>query len=243
MWRSEKAERALFAWGRWRESVVARWRESNAELGNQLLAGLRGEAGHELAKLEFPTSAFLEIYWVCCVLSDYCLDAPATYTNITMPAWVLPLYEPLLGSPKVKEGLRPRPPRVESEAYVLRLARSFVGRAVDDLAPWMPKEHEFRMFLPPHHELWEVLAKHKGRTGMPRIRGRPSIRSDRLAVRSATLYDRSGWSYVGIAKELGLPITCPYDSRQSDTARYLVDRGRRVLAAVFPEERTSGLTE
>ncbi len=240
MWRPSKVERALFAWRMWRRSVVGQWRESNVELEDQPLESLRQGVDHELAKLGFPRSAFLEVYWICCVMSDYRLDAPATYDRIVMPAWVPARYRPFIGyTIEVKRGFRPTPPILENEADVLRLAIEYQGERDADPTLWMPKEHENRMFLPPHHELWGILRKHRGRTRTRRVRGRPSTRSDRLAVTSAMMKDGDGESYVDIAKELDLLITRPYESFQSDTARHLVARGRRVLAAVFPEEYDS----
>lgn len=69
------------------------------------------------------------------------------------------------------------------------------------------------------------------------IRGRPGIRGkrghiprypDRLAVQCAALKD-GGMSYVEIAERFHLPVTTPIFSDQSDVARHLVRRGRKLL--------------
>jgi len=50
-----------------------------------------------------------------------------------------------------------------------------------------------------------------------------------LAVKYAVLKD-SGMTYVEIARRLGLPVKEPYCSEQSDTARHLVQGGRKLIA-------------
>jgi hypothetical protein len=59
--------------------------------------------------------------------------------------------------------------------------------------------------------------------------GAPPKYSDRLAVKCAALRDGFGKTYVEVAEEMALPVRKYFFTRQSDIARRLVNRGRRLL--------------
>jgi hypothetical protein len=102
-------------------------------------------------------------------------------------------------------------------------------------------------------ELYKILTNLRGRTRKKSGKqGRPAEYSDRQAVKCAALKDSGKKTYIEIARELGLPFkepkipatkpspndpdlpdcfdSDPYVWEQSDTARHLVDRGRRIIS-------------
>lgn len=85
----------------------------------------------------------------------------------------------------------------------------------------------YGMFLPLGHELHSLLIRSRGRARNVRRVGRPPNYSDRLAVTCATLWP--DMKHVNIADKLGLPSYEPYESRQSDAVRHLVNRGQTLI--------------
>ncbi|MFC2069126.1 hypothetical protein ACFLTP_09015 [Chloroflexota bacterium] len=237
MWKPEKVERALFMWEKWRQSIISQWLELEESLEGLTLTRLMSKVRKELRKIGMPVnSIWLQIYWICCVVSEYNFSNWNTFNNITAPAWLLSKYDPIMGFSTwyQREPIhRVHPPEIWDEAYVIQLTRRVTGLLdigeSDRIYPW-PKWGS--MFVPSHHKLYKVLNKIKGR---PRTRapkaGRHPFYSDYLAIKCAVLKDKFGMTYVEIATKFRLPITTPFFSRQSDLARHLVARGRKLLIA------------
>lgn len=93
-----------------------------------------------------------------------------------------------------------------------------------------PSDLGNELYLPSSHEFYRELRKQKGRPKTRRRSGPKPKYPDRIAVGLATLKDNRGLGYARAAKRLGVRTTHPNLSEQSDTARYLVARGRRLIA-------------
>jgi hypothetical protein len=222
MWNPNTVERALFSWEVWRESIIAEWREGRLGRNSHDLNQLRSCAAARLAVMRLPKCLGLELYWVACVWSDYCLGHPSTYKHIAVPDWIRRLYLPLI------------PTSFSDEPFHERMKPPSVWMASDRdycmLTYLRPKGAAFmEMFLEPGHELLSLGKKMKGRPSLKETRGRPARYPDWIAVRCAYLFDSMGKTYVECARELDLPVTRPYESDRSETARYLLKRGKGLL--------------
>ena len=80
----ESVERALFGWSKWRHSLIRQWSNLEAELENYDLVRLKSTAKTALDILSFPSSNWLQLYWICCVASDYSFDYEDSFSNIVV---------------------------------------------------------------------------------------------------------------------------------------------------------------
>lgn len=228
-------ERALFRWQKWRRSIISQWVEPYKKLEEMPPDQLKLEARQELQKLNLPVTILLELYWICSVTSDYNLDYPSSFDRIVIPDWLSlpPKPSPFVHFPKLKLGARIYPPHVMGEKDKEFFMYQHGLEAIDIS---YPSEDIFWIFLTAEHEFFYVLKQLKGhpkRCGKP---GRVPSYSDRLAVQCTVLKD-SGSTYVTIAKQLGLPVKKPYETLQSDSAKSLIQRGRKLIQAskIHPE--------
>ena len=229
MWRPETVERGLFQWHGWRQSIVAQWAGHRNRAGELSLEQVKANARQELRKLNFPGSLWLELYYVCCINSDYNLDDDVAHKNIVISDWLPMPFDPLLWDYQIFTGTRIYPPAILSEReldFITEVDLEGVNQAYH-----YPREHEPRIFLPSHHELYSVLGKLRARTKRFTKVGRRPLYSDHLAVRCAALR-KSGMTHVQIAENLGLPVKSYYFSRQSYVTQHLVNRGEKLLQAV-----------
>ena len=90
MWMHESVERALFSWSKWQYSLIRQWSNLDAELENFDPGQLKLRAKTSLDMLGFTSSTWLQLYWICCVASDYSFDYQDSFSNIVVPDW-LPL--------------------------------------------------------------------------------------------------------------------------------------------------------
>jgi hypothetical protein len=237
MWQPKTVERALFNWQKWRNSIISEWIKPYDDIEDLLPRQIKDKARQKMQQIGFPPSLFLEIYWLCCIASDYNLDYPTTYENIVIPSW-LPLppskrperyYRKSPFINRMKPGFRIYPPPVLGESDIDFLAYEGGYEAMAFFRDvYYPKENYYGIFLLSDHPFSLELKKIKGRPKCKLEAGRAPSYSDRLAVKCATLKGL-GKSFVEIAGEFGLPIKKLYSSHQSDTARHLVDRGTRLI--------------
>jgi len=228
MWMYKPVERALFSWSKWQHSLIKQWSNLEAELENFDLGRLKLTAKTALDILSFPSSTWLQLYWICCVASDYSFDYEDSFSNIVVPNW-LPLPFDSSASLNIKPGIRMLPPAIYTEADLKQLGYWILILDMEELAKAM---NWIGLVLPPTHELYHFLEKQRGRPQKPSKIGQRRHYSDRLSVKCATLKDVCGMTYVEIAEKLGLAITKPYASRQSDTSRQLVSRGKRLVESL-----------
>ena len=243
MWQPEHVERALFLWKKWRCSLIHQWM-GDTVLCELPLEELRRRARDELEKLGLQGS-LMAFYWICSVASECNLDYEASFEKIVIPSFALRFDRRLGGySPRpgvrlcpLRYGLRPGvrvyPPRLMTE-------RDFQRRQSGlDLGVYIRIEMT-EMHLSPGHELYAVIDMR----GKPRKQSKPGRlpkHSDHLAVKCAVLKDRKELTYVEIGKRFGLPVTINPETRykQCDTARHLVNRGRKLIRLCqYPEPRT-----
>jgi len=220
MWQPNMVERALFKWNKWRNSIIKNWIErkhGSDEPTNLLELGV----GEELNEIKLPASSILEIYWICCITSNYNLDYPITYSKI-----VTPIGLQARGN-EMKPGTRVYPPPVINAKDLKFESRQF-GFSVDTLIALYSESYSFKMLLQSDHELLDILNRIKGRPRTRGKRGPVPHYPDRLAVQCAAFKD-TGMSYVEIAEKLHLPVTRPFSSRQSDVTVHLVHRGSELL--------------
>jgi len=212
-------------------------------LGELSLQELRRTARGELQKLGLEGPK-MELYWICSVASEYNLDYETSFEKIVVPPWFPLRYDRRLL--KYKLGVRVYPPGFQ---FLLRYVYGRLRPGVRVYPPRLMTEKEVRrqsglgpgvyistrilgiatMLLPPGHELYAEMEALKGRPSKKCKRGRLPKYSDQLATKCAAL-KKLGSTNVEIAKQLGLPVTKPYSSEQSDIVRNLVNRGRKLLS-------------
>lgn len=216
MWQPNTVERALFRWKKWRNSIIRNW------------AGVQYDkdwpkkvVSQELKELGFPVSFILEVYWISCLTSDYNLYYPATYAKIVTPGRLKK------DGYEINMGIKIYPPQVISEEDLKFVSRQY-GFSRDTLIALYSDYSSNILLLKSEHELFSVLKDTRGRPGIRGKKGPIPRYPDRLAVQCAALKDR-GMSYVEIAVRFHLPVTTSIFSDQSDVARHLVRRGRKLL--------------
>lgn len=244
---SEKVERALFAWPKWRSSLIhywmseTEWPKSSLEVLS--LENLRATASAALQELGLESQGnVMARYWICAVASDCNLEYESSFENIIIPLWFPKRFDYRL----LRYGLGPfgtrrrlfshawlkahvqmqdnrvYPPMLVTERDMELLRRqSHLGPAV-----YIPTGIT-RMLLPAGHELYSVIEGLNRRRREQNKIGRPPDYSDRLAVQCAMLNGQIG--EIGIAKKFNLPTETPYFSKRSSTVRRLVKRGKQLI--------------
>ena len=228
MWKHKTVERALFLWQKWLQSIIVQWMNPQDDIKKLVLDQLKVKARQELQKLGFPVCLWLELYWICCIASDYHLEHQSSFENIVVPPWLPLPFDPALSWYRIESGTRIYPPDILDEGDIKFIEQHYGVRLLggDNFF-----EQEPRIFLPSRHEFYQTLNKLKGRPRISGKPGRPPHYSDRLAVCCATLKDQRSMSYVEIADEFGLSSVRYYQTFQSDTARHLVRRGRKLISS------------
>jgi len=229
MWNSEKVERALFTWPRWRKSVLREWMNPTVGLDKLNLRRIREIAGAETSEMGFPKSVLLEMYWFCCVLSDYSMDNWTTFDRIVMPAWLPSVYDSVLNF-DIKPGDRMYPPFIIDEGDLAVLHKQMFGTYTGKPDYHLiPGEKSDRVFLTSEHEFYRFLNIFKGRTRKRRKPlGSSPKHSDRMAVTCYRL-KQEGATYIKIAKKFRLRIKKFVTFRRSSAAMYLVRRGEKLV--------------
>lgn len=225
MWQPKQVERALFHWSKWRCSLIRQWMAGDDKLRGSSLDELKLAARDVLQRLDLE-GPVIALYWICSVASDCNLDYDTSYDRIVTPSWLPKRFDKRLPAHRMRPGVRVYPPilMTEKDMDLLR-RRSHLGPEV-----YISTGIE-RMLLPQEHELYSII---KGMRGRPRKLNKPGKLPkypDCSAVTCAVLRDRDDMTYVEIAKKVGLPITVNPETgyKQSDTARNLVDRGRKLI--------------
>lgn len=255
MWHDIHVARALFTWEKWRASLVHQWM-SKPSLGKlSSLSDLRLVAKTALQELGLEGPA-ITLYWMCSVDSVCNLDDEDNFLKIVIPSWLLKRkFNPRQTKYALTPGDPVSPPSVITEMDLLK-------RYPESNRGLYPKLNSSEILLSENHPLCSILRvrgrhkKHsrKSTIGRQTLRGfydeivkeedrpkkqsttdRPPEYSDRLAVICAAL-KRKGLTYVKIAKRFGLPITKRGFSKQSDKARYLVERGEKLIEKYSPDK-------
>lgn len=222
MWQPRQVEQALFRWGKWRCSLIDQWVRTEAELSELSPDKLKLDVKHRLRKTGLA-GARIEVYWICSLVSDLNLDNSASFDKIVIPDWLqwwpVPYHDPLSLNP----GARMYPPWLVSENDI-----DFAKRQYGSESRFLKPPGLTSMLLSPDHELYSVIEPLRGRPRKRHKPGRPPRYPDRLAVKCAALSTQE-LTYVEIAKQLGLPVTKPELSEQSDVVRHLISRGSKLI--------------
>lgn len=259
MWTGKRVEQALFHWGKWRRSLVLQWLDVDIDWELLSQSQLRSKSTNELRALELLPCIQLQVYWICCIISDYSFDDSSPYREIRMPNWLWSRYRSVVkdyGIDLRHASNRVYPPEVWTEDD------GITGVDVDkfdysQVHLYHPQDIQYDTNIPAvlqnrdkpeafhawetydtislssSHELYGILKGLKGRPQEHRKRrGRKAHYSDRLAVRCALLKDKKGMADYEIALKFNLPTKRYYSSNQSDTVRHLVEKGRRLLESV-----------
>jgi len=226
----EKVERALFQWDGWRHSIIYSWihdilsepegAAGESEPATKPMEAVKLAARREMQRLGFPGSLWLDLYWICCIASDYSLDDTSSFENIVIPDWLPLPFDEAMQAYQLRPRMRSYPPAVCDEADILFEVRHYGRPRVVVRLNFFRRipltefygEHERKLLLSPDHELWDVLKKMRGRPKKRTHQGRRPFYSDRLAVRCAVLKDQFKETYVEIANELDLPVRKPSPS-------------------------------
>ncbi len=254
MWHNIHVARALFTWEKWRASLVHQWMSEPSLRKLSSLSDLRLVARTALQELGLKGPA-MTLYWICSVDSVCNLDDEDNFLRIVIPSWLLKRkFNPR--QTKLTPGELVSPPSVMTEMDLLK-------RYPESNRESYPKRNSSEILLSENHPLCSILrvrGRHKKHSrkrtiGRQTLRGlydeiikeedgpkkqsatdRPTEYSDRLAVICAALR-RKGLPSVKIAKRFGLPITKPFSSKQSDKARYLVERGEKLIEKYSPDKK------
>jgi hypothetical protein len=232
-----KVERALFYWGKWRQSIIAQWIEwaacpdqaSESNFLNRLVT----KSKSELAKLRFPNNLLLELYWVCCIASNCTFDHRTSFNSIVITSW---LPEPFYRSicEYLKPGKRIFPPYIFRKEDEILQFRRFGDLGLVKLRS--AAKRGFAMLIPSDHHLYDVLSKFKGASKTLGDPGRPPIYSDRLAVMCAVWKDRQDMSDEDIQKKIDTELNdkMTLQGRVSNInhptdINHLIKRGRKLI--------------
>lgn len=232
MWQSKTVERALFKWNKWRQSLVRVW--ASYDPGSNELASSRLNILTHQAVKEFnlPDSAFLELYWACCVVSNCNMDYEASFDRIVISEALELPFDPSISDLRIEVGMRAYPPVMinEKDVEFFCYQHGLDSKSRLDRYRCSPDRGDGQLFVDKDRELYPIISKLRGRPSKRKKVGRLPNHSDHLAIRCAVLKD-SGEKYVTIADRLGLPVKTPFFSEQSDIVRHLVRRGERLLKA------------
>jgi hypothetical protein len=232
MWKSEVVERALFAWPVWRESIIRRWMLPDVDWAHLPKGEVRDIASKGITSLGFPYCLIFEIYWLSCLVSDYCMSDPTTFSTIAVPDYLPRFFEPLVRFDKSMIDKRAYPPPIYNESDLKFHYLSRMQHEIEEAGQHPPGLLEEFMFLPSNNGFWKILSCYRGRPKASRRCGRQPMYSDRLAVYCAKMKSE-GSTYVEIARKFILPITIPEHYQQSDAARYLVKRGQVIIESIY----------
>jgi hypothetical protein len=240
MWNAKKVEGALFCWYKWRKSIVHAWYERE-DLGQLNVIPLRMYVRQQLRSIGLVNdwnvgiNIYLEIYWICCVVSCYDLDNPSSYDAIRVPNWLPNKYNTDNNDAWLVSNDRVWPPTVETIDSKFE-APDYIKRSLSsEINPFIFWQTAFpyQIELDQNHELYHILKMFRGRPSLLRLhKGDNAHYSDHLAVQCAVLKYQENKTYNQIAQIYHLPSKLYYESRQSDVARYLVTRGIRLLESV-----------
>jgi hypothetical protein len=261
MWTQKNVERALFRWDKWKKSIVNEW-YLGTDLASLDIRRLRTRSRQALRTLGLTglggrIHIFLEIYWICCVVSDYVFEDPSTYTSIRIPDWLATKYSKL-----VNPSDRILPPQVDTIDTMTRLQSTNnleflhhggVSRFVPahlkkasqnrrriekiddepDTVNYFETHVNYSIMIFRDDELYGILTASKGKPAkLYRTRKKTYHYPDRLAVTCSSLKDIKNMTYVQIADKFNLPARFRDFTKQSEVARYLVERGRRIISSV-----------
>ena len=144
-------ERALHSWDKWRESIEAGRRElhQNCSLPEMELAAKKA-----LNDLGFPSCQALELYWLCCVFSQYHVGQGGfNFDKIVMPDWFpLPFGSPY-GWAATLRGKRIYPPRAWNPCDVDFFAKGMQAYGLICPPP------EIVIVLPAQHPVRELIRR------------------------------------------------------------------------------------
>lgn len=232
MWNYEKVERALFRWQKWRQSIIAQWRNLDVEIESLSLEQIKTKARREVQNLGFPANLWLELYWVCCISSDYNLDYHTSFDNIMIPHWLPLPFDPSLRYYKIESRTRHYPPPIYNEQDVEFEVHRWGNPQLRELR-YKNWEHVPSIFLPSRHELYNVLRQLRGRTlGRSHIVGRYPCYPDRLVVKCASLKDTRGMTYQEIDETIESLDYALLEGRPSGGTAHLVSRGRKLITSL-----------
>jgi len=168
-------ERALHSWEKWLVSIDHGRKLLRSGESKTTLQEMRSAAAQALAELGFQPCTIFQLYWLCCVFSDYQTGSGSfMFEKLVVPNWFpLPFgfeYESWL-----ENGTRIYPPNVWTEADVK------FWRNRDPLVRYMPRERvskylaenypnrDFVILLPPDHPVRQFVKR--GRPGKTKTDG------------------------------------------------------------------------
>jgi hypothetical protein len=240
MWNAKKVEGALFCWDKWRKSIVNAWYE-RVDLEQLNVIPLRMYVRQQLRSIGLVNdwnvgiNIYLEIYWICCVVSCYDLDNPSSYDAIRVPNWLPIKYTIDNNDAWLISNNRVWPPigeTIDSKYEAFDYTKRSLSSEINPYVFW-ETAFPYKIELDQNHELYHILMGFRGRPSSLHVHTDDDAHySDHLAVQCAALKYQENKTYTQIAKIYHLPSKHYYESRQSYVARYLVTRGIRLLESV-----------
>ena len=155
-------ELALHRWPEWKISIKSGREQLCTGVTHPSLGKMRGVAQSVLAGLGFPECTMMELYWLCCVLSDYEKGTKGSSFNfhqLVLPDW-FPLPFGFRREAELEfEGVRVWPPDVWSEAHAKFWGnKSPLAQGTPDLefAMVLPADHPVRKYVKPGRSLTDT---------------------------------------------------------------------------------------
>lgn len=176
-------ERVLHRFDQWLDSIGEGRRILVASKSHPSLKGLRDAAKNALTKLRFPPCTIFEIYWLCCMFSDYETEKGFYFEKLTLPDWF-----PFSHGFKHYDwldlrGKRIYPPEIWNEAKVqLKRERNTFAHYLREpershFLEEMVPDRDFVIVLPPDHPIRQIFrsgrpikTKQNGETELPHKR-------------------------------------------------------------------------
>lgn len=165
-------ERALHKWEPWLNSIKSARKEFSSSDLHPPLEEMRSAAKKALKELQFPECTLLEVYWLCCVFSDYDTETGFKFEELKLPDWFpLPFgfkkEEQLNKQVLDLKGGRIKPPIIWDEADVNFWQMSDPIFQITGDIPDYILNTDFIVLLPPDHPVHAYVSKGRPRKTSP----------------------------------------------------------------------------
>ena len=109
-------ERTLHRWPPWLDSIANSRKELRFQQSRPSLEETISIAKKALKKMDFPSCTLLEVYWLCCVFTDYTTAVGFKFDKLVLPDWFPSSFKDACGFTMNFKGRRIYPPVIWNEA-------------------------------------------------------------------------------------------------------------------------------
>jgi hypothetical protein len=143
----------------------------DVDWANLLKGEIRDIASKGITSLGCPYCLLFEIYWLSCLVSDYCMSDQTTFSTIAVPDYLPRFFEPLVRFDKSMIDKRAYPPLIYNESDLKFHYLSRMQHEIEEAGQRQPGLLAEFMFLPSNHVFWKILSRYRGRPNAPKPPG------------------------------------------------------------------------